>query len=160
MTHCAGYRAAAVARTDHLLALGIDAEPHAPLPAEVLQVVAHPQEAALLAALSSSDNRVSWDRLLFSAKESLFKAWYPLTGRWLDFEDVALRIDPLDGTFVVALQVEPQALGGLPADRYSGRWLVAGDLVLTTITVSSDRPPGDRVVQSPPDRLGRRPSTR
>jgi len=25
----------------------------------------------------------SWDRLLFSAKESVYKAWFPLTGRWL-----------------------------------------------------------------------------
>ena len=160
MTHCAGYRAAAVARTAQLLALGIDAEPHAPLPADVLEVVAHPQEAAHLVALSSSHAQVSWDRLLFSAKESLFKAWYPLTGRWLDFEDVVLRIDPLGGTFGVALQVEPQALGGLPPDRYSGRWLVAGDLVLTTITVASARPPGDRVVQPPPGRQKGSPSTR
>ncbi len=137
MTHCAGYRAAAVARTDHVLALGIDAEPHAPVPEEVLEVIARPQEAAHLAALSSSHPQVSWERLLFSAKESLFKAWYPLTGRWLDFEDVALRIDPLNGTFSVALQVEAQALGGLPPERYNGRWLVARDLVLTTITVSS-----------------------
>ena len=29
MTHCAGYRAAAVARSDRLLGIGIDAEPHA-----------------------------------------------------------------------------------------------------------------------------------
>lgn len=143
MTHCAGYRAAAVARTDHLLALGIDAEPHAPVPEEALEVITGSQEAAHLAALSSSHPHVSWDRLLFSAKESVFKAWYPLTGRWLDFEDVVLRIDPLGGTFCAALQVEAQVLGGLPSDRFSGRWLVNGDLVLTTITVGSGRPCGD-----------------
>lgn len=143
MTHCAGYRAAAVARTDHLIALGIDAEPHAPVPEEVLEVIARPQEVAQLAALSSSYPRVSWERLLFSAKESLFKAWYPLAGRWLDFEDVVLRIDPLGGTFCVTGQVEAQALGGLPLAWCSGRWLVSADLVLTTVTVSSERPRGD-----------------
>ena len=40
-----------------------------------------------------------WDRLLFSAKEAIYKAWYPLTGRWLGFEDASLLFDPSSGTF-------------------------------------------------------------
>ncbi len=40
----------------------------------------------------------SWDRLLFSAKESVYKAWFPLTGRWLGFEEAAITINPADGT--------------------------------------------------------------
>src|SRR5918999_5953188 len=39
MTHCAGYRAAAVARAGEVRSVGIDAEPHAALPAEVLDLV-------------------------------------------------------------------------------------------------------------------------
>jgi 4'-phosphopantetheinyl transferase EntD len=26
----------------------------------------------------------NWDRLLFSAKEAVYKAWFPLVGEWLD----------------------------------------------------------------------------
>ncbi len=39
MTHCAGYRGAAVARTADLTAIGIDAEPNEPLPAGVLDLI-------------------------------------------------------------------------------------------------------------------------
>ena len=48
-----------------------------------------------------------WDRLLFSAKESVYKAWFPLTGRWLGFEDADVTITP-DGTFTARLLAEPQ----------------------------------------------------
>src|SRR5258708_36276243 len=44
ITHCAGYRAAAVAGSGDLMAIGIDAEPDAPLPDGVLDVVALPAE--------------------------------------------------------------------------------------------------------------------
>ncbi|MGH3325491.1 MAG: 4'-phosphopantetheinyl transferase family protein, partial [Streptomyces sp.] len=46
MTHCDGYRAAAVARVSDLMALGIDAEPNLPLPEGVLGSIALPAEAA------------------------------------------------------------------------------------------------------------------
>jgi 4'-phosphopantetheinyl transferase EntD len=49
ITHCTGYRACAVARTVHVAALGIDAEPAGPLPAGVLPAVATPAERAWLA---------------------------------------------------------------------------------------------------------------
>ena len=45
MTHCAGYRAAAVARASDVVTIGIDAEPHAVLPEGVLEVVALPRSA-------------------------------------------------------------------------------------------------------------------
>ena len=88
MTHCAGYRAAAVARSGDLAAVGIDAEPHAPLPPDVLELVARPEERVELTALEEARPDLHWDRILFSAKEAVFKAWFPLTRRWLDFTDV------------------------------------------------------------------------
>ena len=33
-----------------------------------------------------------WDRLLFSAKESVYKAWFPLARRWLGFEEADIEI--------------------------------------------------------------------
>jgi len=93
MTHCTGYKAVGVARVDQLLSLGLDAEPHAPLPDGVLRLIAAPGEQSHLAKLEREHPAVHWDRLLFSAKESIYKAWYPLSGRWLGFEDVRLTID-------------------------------------------------------------------
>ena len=36
------------------------------------------------------------DRLLFSAKESVYKACYPLTRRWLDFSGCRVALHPND----------------------------------------------------------------
>lgn len=80
MTHCDGYGAAALVRLTDLASLGIDAEPDGPLPDGVLESIALPAEVALLRRLGGARPGVHWDRLLFSAKESVYKAWYPSPG--------------------------------------------------------------------------------
>lgn len=134
LTHCAGYRAAAVARRGDLAAIGIDAEPHGPLPDGVLEVVTRAEERPRLARLASADPGVRWDRLLFCAKESVYKAWFPLTGRWLGFEDAAVTLLS-GGEFRAELRVPGPALDGTVLTGFDGRWLVDADLVLTAVTV-------------------------
>ena len=99
MTHCTGYRAAAVGHAHPILSIGIDAEPNAPLPDGLIDSVAAPGERSDLAELTELDPHVAWDRVLFSAKESIYKAWFPLTGRWLGYEDAIVRIDPATTTY-------------------------------------------------------------
>jgi 4'-phosphopantetheinyl transferase EntD len=129
MTHCAGYCAAAVARSGEISALGIDAEVHAPLPEGVLDLISLESERERIAALAVDvPNAVHWDRVLFSAKESVYKAWFPLTRRWLGFEqaDIDLR---LDGTFEAKLLTTES---GVP-HGFAGRWAVSGGLIATAI---------------------------
>jgi len=133
MTHCAGYRAAAVARARDLVTIGIDAEPHEPLPDGVLDVISSDEERAALRALAAQAPQVHWDRLLFSAKESVYKAWFPLTGSWLGFEEAHLVVDAPTGTFDARLLVPGPVVAGRQVDRFAGRWLVAGGLVCTAI---------------------------
>lgn len=136
ITHCDGYRAAAVARAGEVTAIGLDAEPDNPLPRGVLDVVSHPAERARLAALASAEPAVHWDRLLFSVKETVYKAWFPLTGRWLGFEDADVIIEP-NGTFTARLLASALARvpGIAPPASFTGRWLAAGSLVLTAIAL-------------------------
>jgi 4'-phosphopantetheinyl transferase EntD len=134
MTHCAGYRAAAVAPADAVLTLGIDAEVDEPLPEGVLEAIALPEELPLLAALRRADPTVHADRLLFSAKESVYKAWFPLARKMLDFTEAALTLDP-DGTFDARLLVPGPFVGGRRLRGFEGRWTAADGLVATAITV-------------------------
>jgi len=139
ITHCVGYRAAAVARAADLASIGIDAEPNKPLPGDVLGMVTNQTERDHLDQLARIDPAVRWDRLLFSAKESVYKAWHPLTARWLGFDEAALTIDPLDRTFTADLLVDVE----LPLNPMRGRFLVARDLVLTCVHVAlPNRPSG------------------
>jgi 4'-phosphopantetheinyl transferase EntD len=138
ITHCAGYRAAAVARVGELAGLGIDAEPHGPLPAGVQKSVATPREREQLHELAREAPQVSWGRLLYSAKESVYKAWYPLTGRWLGFQDAELVIEREARTFRARLLVDAERRdGGVPLTELTGRFAVDRGLVLTAVTVDS-----------------------
>jgi 4'-phosphopantetheinyl transferase EntD len=135
ITHCAGYRAAAVARISDVVALGLDAEPNEALPGGVLDRVAVPPERAWLPGLTAAVPGVCWDRLLFCVKESVYKAWFPLTGRWLGFEQAAVTVDPDAGTFAADLLAPGPARDGRPLTRFTGRWLARDGLLLAAIAV-------------------------
>ena len=135
MTHCAGYRACAVARDTDLLTIGLDAEPHDELPDGVLGAVSSPEERKRLAALAAAAPGTHWDRMLFSAKESVYKAWFPLTQRWLGFEDASVTIDPDKGTFTAGLLVAGPRFNDVPLDGFTGRWQVGRGLIITAIAV-------------------------
>ncbi|MYT28067.1 4'-phosphopantetheinyl transferase superfamily protein [Streptomyces sp. MspMP-M5] len=136
MTHCTGYRGAAVARARDVRSLGVDAEPHAPIEDPgVVDLVTLPEERAQIAQLAVHQPEICWARLIFSAKESVYKAWYPLTGRWLGFEDARLTLDPTDATFTARLLVPGPVVDGHRLDTFSGRWLIGAGLVMTAVTV-------------------------
>ena len=135
MTHCAGYRGAAVALKEQAASIGIDAEPHGPLPDGVLDAIARPEEHAWLAELGAGAPDVRWDRLLFSMKESVYKAWFPLTGSWLDFDEASISVDPSAGAFTAVLQVPGPVLDGRELTTFTGRFSTSDTLVLTAIVV-------------------------
>ena len=140
ITHCHGYRACALAHASELLAIGIDAEPNEPLPDGVLAAIATAQELPMLGQLTRARPEVHWDRLLFSAKESVYKVWYPLAERPLGFEDAVLELvldsDPHKGAFSARLLIAGPSLDGVPfLGFFSGRWLVREGLIFTTIAV-------------------------
>jgi enterobactin synthetase component D / holo-[acyl-carrier protein] synthase len=133
ITHCEGYSACAAASTAEIAGLGIDAEPNGPLPGGVLSHVACAQERVWIADLLRREPATRWDRLLFSAKESVYKLWFPLARSWLGFEDAVLRIDPQKRVFHVTLLVPGPSVDGRPLTELIGRWLVRDGLILTAI---------------------------
>jgi 4'-phosphopantetheinyl transferase EntD len=139
MTHCHGYRAAAVGRADAFAAIGIDAEPHEVLPGAVLPRVASESERTGLAGLAAVAPEIRWDRILFSAKESVFKAWSPATGRRLGFAGVEVVLD-VSGNFVAHLLVPGPMVGGRRVGTFDGFWAVERGLVATAVAVPASRP--------------------
>ena len=135
ITHCAGYGAAAVARTHDMLTIGLDAEPNDVLPEGVLDTISIPCEQARLRELAPVEPPVCWDRLLFSAKESVYKAWFPLTRRWLGFEEADISINTANRTFAARLLVAAPAIGDSRLTGFAGRWLASDGLILTAIAV-------------------------
>jgi 4'-phosphopantetheinyl transferase EntD len=82
LAHDARVAVSAVAMSRDLTALGIDVEPAEPLPSDLLDLVATPRERQEIADGSCRG------RLLFVAKEAVYKAIYPLDHTFLEHHDV------------------------------------------------------------------------
>src|SRR5262249_1753508 len=76
---------AAIAKLSVVAGLGIDVEPAELLPSELLELIATPRERA---AIADDPYR---GRLLFAAKEAVYKAVYPLDRTFLDHHDVEIN---------------------------------------------------------------------
>ncbi len=130
ITHTEGYRAAIVGRSSRWRSLGIDAEPLEPLPQGVFNAIARPEEARRLRRLA---RQLEWNHpaqgklglVLFSAKEATYKSWFPLTGRFLDFDEADIDIRP-NGTFSSRLLTSES-----PVPAIEGVWLVDKGYVVT-----------------------------
>jgi 4'-phosphopantetheinyl transferase EntD len=136
LTHCEGFRGAVVGRKADVRSVGIDAEPHGVLPKGVLDAISLPAERAELTGLPA---KLHWDRILFCAKEATYKAWFPLTHRWLGFEDahITFTVDGSGaaGAFSSVILIDPAAESGPPLTSLAGRWSVGDGLVLTAIVL-------------------------
>jgi enterobactin synthetase component D / holo-[acyl-carrier protein] synthase len=153
MTHCAGYAAAAVGTAPWISTIGIDAEPDAPLPDGVLGLIATSVEQNRLAVMGPEPRRAStssarmvtqqdsddpsWDRLLFSAKESVYKAWFPLVGEWLDPQETEILFSPHERTFTALLCRGGLIINGRPVRQIHGRWTREQGILATAVVVTS-----------------------
>jgi 4'-phosphopantetheinyl transferase EntD len=86
LAHDAGVAVAALASSADFLSVGIDIEPAEPLEPELLDVVATAGER------KDIGNRQFGGRLLFTAKEAVYKAVYPLDHTFLDHHDVEVDL--------------------------------------------------------------------
>jgi 4'-phosphopantetheinyl transferase EntD len=136
MTHCAGYRAAVVARSARLRGIGIDAEAHAALPDPTRDLVLRDEERTRLRTLAEADPDLHWDCILFCAKEAVYKACFPSTRRWLDFADVSVTVHA-DGTFEARLLGSEPRIAYADRDGLAGRWVVDRGLVVAATSVTS-----------------------
>ena len=100
--------------------LGIDIEPDEPLPPDILDTVLTPPERGTPDA-----------RVIFSAKEALYKAQYPITRRLFGFDAVAVTLQT--ATFTATFL---QAIPGFPSGtRLTGCWTRAENHILTALVI-------------------------
>ncbi len=78
---------AAVGPVSEIGSLGVDVEPAQPLPDDIFALV------ATHADVTDAVDRHLAGRILFSAKEAVYKAVYPLDRRILGYEDITVDLD-------------------------------------------------------------------
>lgn len=131
ITHCDRFCGVAVARAP-IRAIGIDAEKRGPLPSEVAPLVFTSNERQWLHG-AHADNGDDWPTLIFSAKESVYKCQFPLTGAMLDFTDVEIAMTA-PGAFSATINARIPGTDEVRTLR--GRYGVGPDHIYTAVVVT------------------------
>ena len=131
ISHCQGGCAAAVGLASRYAALGLDLEREGRTRPELARRICTPAERARLDHFEGLDAL----GLIFSSKEAVYKAWHPLTGIHLGFQDVEIDLEPENGRFHARLlsAAPPQARGHA---RLEGRFVVAGGLLAAGVALA------------------------
>ncbi len=132
----AGRVAAAIGtrRSSAAVSWGLDLEPFEPLEESIWATVLTGREQTVLGCLAE-DARGTTALAYFSAKESTYKCQYPLTGAFLEFDDVDVDLDRDTGCFRASVSV-PGRPPGEPL-TFAGRLGVANGLVAAVVRAPS-----------------------
>jgi 4'-phosphopantetheinyl transferase EntD len=138
ITHCHDYCAAAVAYRNQIMGLGIDAERNVVLARELYDSVCTPQELRAFRHSGITADLLGADpgTLVFSAKESLYKAWYPITGAWLGFENAIIDLNIRSQCFSVRLRLGDSDHDSIRFIEFNGSFAVTEKHVFTVVVAS------------------------
>ena len=125
---------AAIARQSDIASMGVDVETDAELAPDLLDLVCTGPELAWLVT-QPQELRRRLGTLVFSAKESVYKCQYPLTGAVIDFDALSLRFDMKSTRFEASFN---QRTGMFHSGaRIYGRFAISSG---TIVTASEIRP--------------------
>ncbi len=133
ITHCKGYCGVAVARTKAVASLGVDVEVLEPLDPELLRVVCTDGEIARLNRGSGLQPGIL-AKIIFSAKESVFKCVHTITRTFLDFPDCEIILHLEQSTFSVKFN-HSDLRRHQQAWKLDGRFICDGSFAATGLTL-------------------------
>jgi len=122
ITHSSGHAIAAVARNTRLSGLGIDFEGSAELTPAEAELICLPAE--------NTPHDGARAKLLFSAKEAVYKCLYPTVGAYIDFLEMEIFLDEATGSFSAkphSAKCDPMVVA-----RIQGRYRKFDNWVLAT----------------------------
>lgn len=131
ITHTGDYCLVVAARAERFSAIGVDAERVGHLDVRLWPLTMRAAEIAHLESLPQSA-RAQAATMLFGAKEAFYKCQHALTGTWLGFEDVAVRLETDGFELVVLARPHPVHRFG---SVWAGRFVLDGPVVITGIAV-------------------------
>jgi 4'-phosphopantetheinyl transferase EntD len=131
ITHTTRHCAAAVARRTQITSLGIDLKTENELRADIVAIICSQEDWQQLPRMP---DRIPYSlaKVVFSAKEAFFKASFPQSRAFLDFQDVTIALCPPRGEFEVTL-VNPDLPLLFGKRRATGRYRIADGLIYTAI---------------------------
>jgi 4'-phosphopantetheinyl transferase EntD len=136
ISHCAGCCAVVVARRGRILSLGLDVERGGRLEDELLARICTPREIEWARTLPPPEG-ADWGKLVFSAKESAYKCYFPLARKLLGFQDMEIEFSADAASFNARLlREDAPAPGG--ARCFAGRAAWTPDFVLAGVVLEAE----------------------
>ncbi len=135
ISHCGPVAAAATAHRHEFAGLGIDLETDEPLDSATLQLICRPSEQNWL---QETDDPLRFAKLIFSAKESIYKSIWPTIRHFVDFKDIGIHLDVDAGGFAPVEWAD-----NLPdwiMQRITGRCLLQDGWIITTTCFIATKP--------------------
>ena len=137
ITHTAGFAAAMVGKTSHYQSIGIDAEKIVSKSTRKIEkfVYLPGEREQLMVPEKLSETRIL--TAIFSAKESLYKALFPIVGKFFGFSSAKVDQMTLDH-FRITLQqnLPPFSIG----DSFLGRYSMTDHILMSTVLIKNDHP--------------------
>lgn len=133
ITHADRYCAAVAVLRSEARGIGMDAEEKTRVHQRLWKQIAGARETAWLDAAGSEDASLLRAALLFSAKETFYKAQFCVTRAWVGFHDAEVRIDE-HGGFEIELLVDVANVlerGSV----YAGKYAVLEEHVVTGMVI-------------------------
>ncbi len=131
ITHAAERCVAAAALSTQIASLGIDLETAGELTADVIAIVCSAEEREQLLRMP---NPYVAAKIVFSAKEAFFKAYFPQAHTFLDFQDVTIALHPERQEFKATL-----VNSGVPllfgSQQATGRYRIADGFIYTAVAI-------------------------
>ena len=137
ISHCDDLCAVAVARRDSAAGIGLDIERGGALESGVASLICTPVEQARLKDLPSRP-RTSWPKLVFVAKESVYKCVFPLLRTFLEFHEVEIDLSLEAASFEATIR--HPCMAKLGHARLRGRFVMTGDHVACGVTLPPAAP--------------------
>ncbi|WP_458113836.1 4'-phosphopantetheinyl transferase superfamily protein [Arthrobacter sp. R1-13] len=132
LTHSRTIRAAAIARSNRLNSVGIDVEELDTLKGSEIRQIMSQDELRMTRSALGVDGPIT----LFSLKESLYKAWYPVNHTWLGFRDVTVHLE-LSGEAGIGAATFRAVCGGAFLDGFTGQFVVDHSVVRSAVIYSN-----------------------
>ncbi len=132
ITHADGLALAAIAPLTHVRAIGLDLEKDAPLDGDLWQAILLDQERAWLETLPEP-RRAQYAMRIFSAKEAVYKAQYPVTGAFLEFTDITISYGENDDAFSAEFMVNARPF--TKGTSHKGRQTLAAGMILSLLRI-------------------------
>lgn len=136
ISHTKGLCVVAIAPKNQYQSIGLDVEQATPLDPNVLSLICSNEEQNRIRQISQSGGQnlasVPYSKIIFSAKESIHKTYFPLNYHTLDFLDADVVLDINSGKFSATIH-NPESTPRVPISDLEGRYTIDEKHVATFI---------------------------